>query len=148
MAAVVELLSGMPIGLEEEDDLSNTFASGNRPFRLRDPRLPSDRPLGEKLLQWFDTSAFAPSGETEFGNAPRTMPGGPGRVQIDMSVHKAWSLTERYRFLFRADFFNAPNHANFNNPDGSLGSESFGQIWDIASGSTGRRIQMSLRFEF
>ena len=69
-------------------------------------------------------------------------------IEIDGSAHKSWNLTERYRFLFRTDFYNVPNHPNFGRPAGLRGAGTFGQVTGILGGSTGRQIQMSLRFEF
>ena len=145
---IAELRTGMPFSVAEETDTTNTFSMSQRPNLLRDPRLPADRPLADKLAQWFDISAFEEPGEGIFGNAPRLEPGGPGMVQIDVSVHKAWNLGERYRFLFRSDFYNLPNHPNFADPDGRHGGGNFGQISSILGNSTGRQIQLSLRLEF
>jgi len=145
---IAELRSGMPFGVAEQTNRTNTFSASQRPNLLRDPRLPNDRALGDKLAQWFDISAFQAPGNGVFGNGPRLEPGGPGLIAIDSSVHKGWKLTERYRLLFRTDFYNMPNHANFGRPAGLRGAGNFGQVAGILGGSTGRQIQMSLRFEF
>ena len=64
------------------------------------------------------------------------------------------------RLTFRADAFNALNHANLNNPDSQLGSLTFGQALygrkGRASGfpalvpldETARQIQLMVRLEF
>ena len=52
-------------------------------------------------------------------------------------------LAERYLILIRAEFFNALNHANFNNPSGSFTSGSFGRVTAAAAGRIG---QMSAKF--
>jgi hypothetical protein len=44
---------------------------------------------------------------------------------------------------FRAEFFNALNHANFNNPSGSFTSSSFGKVTSAGAGRVG---QISLKF--
>jgi hypothetical protein len=145
---IVELRTGMPYNVSEQTNRTNTFSAAQRPNLLRDPKLSTDRPRADRLAQWFDVGAFQAPGNGIFGNAPRFLPDGPGLVQIDMSINKTWTLRERCRLLFRSDFFNLPNHPNFGNPNGSRGAGPFGRITNILSGSTGRQIQMNLRFEF
>ena len=41
---------------------------------------------------------------------------GPGYRKFDLSMFKAFQLTERFSMQFRAEFFNILNHANFNAP--------------------------------
>ena len=52
-------------------------------------------------------------------------------------------LRESMSIQFRAEFFNAFNHANFGNPSGSFTSSSFGRVTSAAAGRIG---QMSLKF--
>jgi hypothetical protein len=37
----------------------------------------------------------------------------PGLINLDLSVQKEFMAGDRFRFQFRVDAFNAPNHANF-----------------------------------
>ena len=67
---------------------------------------------------------------------------------VDISAHKWFDLTERYRLQFRTDFFNIINRASFRNPGSVQGRGDFGRIGGILTGSTGRQIQFSLRFQF
>ena len=148
IGAIVEFRDGTPYGVVEQTDRSNTFAASNRPLLVRSPALSAGRPRGEQLVQYFDVTAFAQPAVTEFGNAPRYMQSGPGVINVDASVNKRWAIGERYGILFRGDFYNLPNRPNFANPNGVRGRGDFGRITSILSGSTGRRIQFSLRFEF
>jgi hypothetical protein len=147
LGVITEIRSGAPLGVVEQTNRTNTYSTNVRPNLLRDPELSRDRPRSEKLAQWFDTSAYQAPAVGEFGNAPRTIAGiGPGFVGVDLSVNKAWNLTERYKLAFRTDFYNLPNYPVFANPNRSRGSGNFGRI--TGTSGTGRQIQMSLRFDF
>jgi len=143
---ITELRSGMPYGVREQTNLTNTYSTAVRPNLLRDPQLSSDRSTAAKVQQWFDVTAFQAPGVGVFGNAPRTLRGGPGYIDIDVSVHKLWNLTERFNLMFRGDIYNLPNHPNFGRPDTSRGGGSFGRITGIVG--TGRQSQLSLRLAF
>lgn len=147
LGVIAELRSGAPIGVIEQTNLTNTYSTNVRPNLLHDPELSRDRTRTEKLARWFDTTAFAAPAVGEFGNAARTIAGlGPGYFGLDASVNKTWSLTERYKLMYRADFYNAPNYPVFAAPNRSRGNGNFGRI--TGTSGTGRQIQMSLRFQF
>lgn len=72
---------------------------------------------------YFNTSAFCPAptggiygNGTGFGNTGVGMVLGPGQFNWDITLVKTTRLTERQTLIFRAEFFNAFNHAQFNNP--------------------------------
>jgi hypothetical protein len=146
VGVIAELHTGAPWGAIEQTNLTNTFSNSVRPNLTCDPAIDASRSRSEYLNQWFDTSCFAAPGVRNFGNAPRSVGFGPGQINIDSSVNKRWNLTERYRLLFRADFFNVPNRANFNVPNAVRGRGDFGRI--TSTRGTGRQIQLNLRFEF
>jgi hypothetical protein len=78
------------------------------------------------------TSFFCIPAAGSFGMGRNTIQG-PNNWNMDFGVLKAFPITERWRFQFRAEFFNVFNHANFENPrnasSGSptLTSSAFGQ---------------------
>ncbi len=45
---------------------------------------------------------------------------GFGLTQIDLSIGRKFSVTERIKLQFRADAFNVFNHPNFTNPNGLI----------------------------
>ena len=145
---IAEIRSGTPWGVVEQTNHSNTFAAAQRPTLLRDPTLDGSRSTAAMLAQYFDTSAFVDPGVGVFGDAARNIGHGPGVVNVDLSIHKGWKLTERFGLQFRGDFYNLPNHANFAEPNGQRGRSDFGQITTILTGSTGRQTQLSMRLEF
>jgi hypothetical protein len=74
-----------------------------------DPYLDADRAL-------INPAAFAIPGAGAFGNSGRNSLTGPGLAQLDLTVSKRFSLTERFALEFRAEFYNLLNRANFANP--------------------------------
>ncbi len=72
---------------------------------------------------YFNNSAFcsAPTGGiygdgTGYGNTGVGIVSGPGQFNWDITIAKTTRITERQTLVFRAEFFNAFNHAQFNNP--------------------------------
>ena len=70
---------------------------------------------------------------------------GPGVENWDLALQRNFILTERAKLQFRGEFFNAWNHANFNNPNGNVSSSSFGVI---SSAQAGRVTELVLRLFF
>ena len=66
------------------------------------------------------------AGSTGMG---RNMFQGPGFWDMDGSLSKSFQATERFKFTFRVEAFNALNHANFR----KLGSTSVGSTSILSS---------------
>jgi hypothetical protein len=86
---------------------------------------------------------------TAFGNSATGLVTGPGQANLDLSVSKTqvlpW-LQEKTALQFRAEFFNAFNHAQFANPDSNSSSPTFGVI---SSTSVNARVtQVALKLSF
>lgn len=87
---------------------------------------------------YFDPTAFdctfngslslAPGSLASFGNLGRNTLRGPGINNWDISFLKRTKLTESKSLEFRAEMFNAFNHAQFLNPNNQGFSGTFGQI--------------------
>ncbi|MDE0127054.1 MAG: TonB-dependent receptor [Bryobacterales bacterium] len=148
VGTITELRSGIPYGIIERTNRSNTFSHSQRPNLVGEPKLPGGRSRSEFLGEFFDTSAFESPGVGVFGDSPRTLCCGPGFLGLDISAHKWFDFTERVRMQFRTDLFNIINRPNFRNPGTVHGRGDFGRIGGILVGSTGRQIQFSLRVEF
>jgi len=146
LGIIAEVHAGAPWGAIEQTNLTNTFSGSPRPNLTCDPALDSGRDRNTYLNQWFNTSCFAAPGVGNFGNAARSLGFGPRQMNIDTSVNKRWAITERYRLLFRTDFYNVPNRPNFAVPAAVRGRGDFGRI--TSTRGTGRQIQLSMRFEF
>ncbi len=101
--------------------------------------------LGSRIFRWFDTSAFASARLGTFGNAGRNIMRGPGTFNIDFSAHKVFTIRERLRLQYRAEFFNVLNHTLLNNPDSSVNNSTFGRI---TAARDPRILQMALKLIF
>jgi hypothetical protein len=66
---------------------------------------------------------------------------------VDLSLHKNFQLTERFRLQFRTDFINAFNHVQLNAPDMNLGS-TMGQITSAQGAQPPRNIQLALKLYY
>ena len=79
---------------------------------------------------------------------------GAGINNWDLSIFKAFHITEGHRFEFRADFFNAFNHTQFEMPQNRIFAPGFGQFLLQLSDNKGnsirppRNIQLGLRYSF
>jgi hypothetical protein len=71
---------------------------------------------------WFDPYAFLPITEVRFGSSGRNLLRGPGQTNLDASIFRDFSLTERFRLQFRAEAFNVSNTPAFNNPGATASS--------------------------
>ena len=93
---------------------------------------------------------------TGYGNSGTGILLGPGQFNWDISILKTTRVTEKQTVQFRAEFFNAFNHAQFNNPNSNGGfltnsipdrsSGSFGQI--TTTSVNPRVIQFALKYLF
>jgi hypothetical protein len=69
---------------------------------------------------------------------------GPHYTDVDLSLHKDFQFTERFRLQFRTDFINAFNHVQLNAPNMGLGS-TMGQV---NSAQPPRNIQLALKLYY
>ncbi len=135
---------------------------GFNPTRNGDSRNPI-RPLwnpafsGSVILggpnQYFNPNAFVLPAAGTYGNVGRDVLTGPGLAQLDFSVLKTTTLTEKVRVQFRAEFFNLFNRANFGSPNAvvfssasSTPATTAGVITNTAT--TSRQIQFGLKLLF
>jgi hypothetical protein len=99
----------------------------------------------DPIEEWFNTAAFANAPPTRRGTAGVGMIQGPGRYLWDLSLRKKFSVTETVKLQFQADFFNAFNQLNLNNPNVTTSNADFGSI----SGSApARNVQLGLKLTF
>ena len=65
---------------------------------------------------YFNPLAFAPVTTTTFGTSGFNRYRGPGATNLDMSLSRTFSITERLNFQIRADALNISNTPHFGNP--------------------------------
>src|SRR4029079_17516745 len=62
---------------------------------------------------------------------------GPGISNFDLGLQKITRIRESMSVQFRAEYFNAFEHAQFNNPTGSFTSGNFGRVTSARPGRIG-----------
>jgi hypothetical protein len=70
---------------------------------------------------------------------------GPGVNNWDIGAGKMIALRESMNMQFRADAFNAFNHAQFQNPDSTYTDTNFGKITTVSATDPSREFQFSLK---
>jgi hypothetical protein len=152
--AIVTLSTGTPFTVSAPDVSASGGSHQSRASCISDPYAgaTSDRSrfVGNGASGFFlNPAAFASPAAGFFGNcAPRAFHG-PGIENADLSVFKHFPISESWRVEFRAEFFNALNHANFNNPSASIAPSSIGSFGKSFSTVTDpREIQFALKLYF
>lgn len=114
-----------------------------------------DRTIGSVDRQgggvWYFTpeqrAAFSFPSFGEIGTSGRNAFRGPSFFNLDLSMVKSFGLPwEGHRVQFRAEMYNAFNHANFAVPGLNAALQTFGRI--SATVGEARVMQMALRYDF
>jgi hypothetical protein len=99
------------------------------------------------VTQSAPIAPYATDNSTLYGNSGIGVLQGPGQFNWDISLRKTFRITERHQLLFRTEFFNAFNHAQFANPATAVSTSStFGQI--TATTVNPRILQFALKYQF
>ena len=141
MGGILSLRSGFPLTITATDR-SGTRSRGPRADRLADGKGP--RQVGPGTT-WLDRSAFREPVAGTLGNSGVGVVRGPGLKQFDFSVHKLFPIKERMNLEFRTEFFNLTNTPQFNAPNRSASSATFGEV---TSAQGERNIQFALKLNF
>jgi hypothetical protein len=96
-------------------------------------------------MQFLNPANFSIPAVGYFGTCGRGVFQGPGLNNWDTALLKDVKLGERFTGEFRAEFFNAFNHAQFDLPVSSLSSPLFGKV---ESAERPREIQFGLKLYF
>ncbi len=139
----------------------------------RTPNLPSQVCSGRlahpTIDNWFDTSCFVNPAPGSGGQWPNNVYGnelpdtliGPKFQNWDLAIKKNFPLWSETRYLqFRAEFYDAFNHTNFDIPTGSIGvnaahpdgsaagGNKITQVIQQAGGLKAREMQFALKLYF
>jgi hypothetical protein len=130
-------------------DGASLNAPGNS--QIADQVKPNVAIIGDRT-RWFDTSAYAPVNTVRFGNSGYNQIRGPGMINVDVSIYRAFRLTERIGMQFRGEVFNVSNTPHFANPSANVSGSNFGVITSVANtgreGIDERLFRVGLRFSF
>jgi outer membrane receptor protein involved in Fe transport len=145
-SGILTATSGFPFTPQMETDSSNTGTQGfTNPDRIGNGNLSSSQ---RSLYQWFNVAAFVDAQPYTFGNSGYNVLIGPGLVNLDLGVRKIFSVTERQKVEFRAEFYNALNHPNFGLPNSDIdaGPGASGTITSLNGNM--RTVQLALKYRF
>ena len=132
-------------------DVANTGVGSQRPIQIGSGALQH-----RTLNDWFNQAGFVLPAQYTYGTSKAFILEGDMYRQYDVSVFKAFPITEGSRLEFRAEFFNLPNVTSFNPP--SLAANSTAAPAAAVDTSTGgkilststnpRQIQFALKLYF
>jgi hypothetical protein len=144
LGGIITFRSGFPFSPETGNgDPTNTGSQG----LLRTDRIGSGHVAHPSPSLWFNINDF-PVPVGHFGDAGKNILEGPGEKSVDLSARKIFSISERIRLEFRAEFFNAFNHAVFSQPDPFV-TDGAGTAAVITSTVIPQRqIQFALKLQF
>ena len=124
-------------------DFNNDGVRGDRPDRIAPGSLSGSE---RSIDRWFAVEAFQYPAAYGFGNSGKNILVGPGRRNWDISfVKKAQVSRDGDTLEVRVQLFNAFNHVNFNNPNTSVGTSSFGKIFGA---NRSREIEIAVKYMF
>jgi len=144
---ILTLQSGQTIALQSGTSTLSYGGSSQRPNVVAGVSDTIDNP---SLSQWFNKNAFSIPAPFTFGNASRTLPNvmSDGLVDLDFSLYKDFSLTERIKLQLRGEAFNLTNTPTFDVPGRDVTSQNFGVVTATALNPRPRSVQLSMRIIF
>jgi len=145
LTGILAIQTGYPFTVTSGVDNARTGTGGQRPDQLKDWRLPDDRSRGEKVLLWFDPTAFVVNALGTYGTVGRNSLRGPGSTTLNLGLHKDFPIRESLKVQFRFETFNALNNVNLGLPNGNRSSNTFGRI---TTAGDPRILQFALRVVF
>jgi hypothetical protein len=153
VSPIVTFRTGFPMPVYGAADESGTFSRGSRADCSGLPAITGETPISQSAFpgvggyQWFtNNGSFTNPAVGTFGDCAPQLGGlrGPHYTDVDLSLHKDFLLTERFRLQFRTEFINAFNHVQLNAPNMSLGSN----IGQVTSAQPPRNIQLALKLYY
>ena len=146
LGAIISIYSGLPFNVTANGGNINTSGQQQMANLVGGYHVLHHIGTGH---QWFDPTAFAqPPGcpktgacpieyGTTMGNVSRNAYYGPGYIQDNVSLFKTFPIKETLGFEFRADAFQLSNTPQFNSPNSTYGSTTFGQVTSTIGSGTG-----------
>jgi carboxypeptidase family protein len=152
--SVVTVQSGLPFSVAAPDNSATGGSHASRANCIGNPFAgattdPSQLAGATAPGFFLNPAAFSVPVNGTFGScAPRNFHG-PGIENVDLSIFKAFSITEHKKVEFRSEFFNTFNHVNFGNPSANVAPASiasFGKL--LTTVGDPREIQFALKVYF
>jgi hypothetical protein len=151
-SAIITYQSGFPIRVQDQNDselMSSLFFEGANTPEVSGPitfTSPKNGPSNNNPNHQYVVGNFSDSNPGTFGNVPHALCCGAPINNTDLVISKKTPINERWNTEFRAEFYNAWNHTQFNNPDGNFTDSTFGQVLKVRESP--RVMQFGLKFLF
>ncbi len=148
---IVSAQSGVAFGVTQGTNRSgNGETSGGAPSY--NPAF-SGPIITNNIEQWFNPNAFVLPAFGTFGNAQSNILRGPDFRDVDLSLFKTTSVSEKISVQFRAEAFNLFNRTNFAAPPATSTTVFSGSGFNpsaglIQSAATSRQMQFGLKLIF
>jgi hypothetical protein len=147
LATIYQIQTGMPFTISVFGDTANSgTVLGENPVRANATGKPVFGPGTHTADNWFNSAAFIAPPAFSYGDVGRNSVYGPGMQTVDLAIERAFRLTEKVNFQFRAEAFNALNKTNLGTPNRFVNTPQFGTI--TMAMTPGREMQMSARLSF
>jgi len=147
LSAFYEIRSGAPFSVGSIVNNCNCFSQGGQGADIAAganwKRTGGDFDPGRDT--WFNTSVFGFGQNYRFGTAGKGIIESPNYSSLDASIARRVTVTERYAFELRGEFFNSLNRVSFNGPATAVGSPAFGRV---TSAGDPRRVQLGAKLYF
>lgn len=154
---IYTLQGGFPFSVTVDGSPGNTRADLTGKFHVNPGQIScSPAPCGAYISQTFaagtPTGPFLIPGKTGNvftapGTSGRDILRGPGLSNLDLSLFKRFSMTERIKSEVRLQAYNVTNTPHFANPNADLSQVNFGQISSTIPFSY-RQVEVGLRVTF
>ena len=154
---MVQFQTDSPTTADTDTDFAGIGGGPQQPWNLNgDPSAVERRPrlrryvqrgrlLVERRHKRTTQPSRAPAAGTFSTSQYRNTLYGPGFQNWNIGVFKVFGINERHKIQFRGEFFNFPNHPNWDSPNDDPASGTFGKVTQKISE---RNIQLSLRYSF
>jgi hypothetical protein len=135
-----------PFTVTNAADTSNTnpgAANADRPNQIASFKTSNPTPA-----QFFNTAAFVKQPFGTLGSEHRNQLYGPHYRHVDLSLFKTFPIHDEVNLQFRMEAYNIANTTNFNTPNSSLGTATFGQLTSTIPTYNPRVFQLALKLQF
>ena len=147
LSAVFQAQTGFPFTVSVFGDTANAGTLlGENPIRANVTGQPVFGSGTRTSDQWLNPAAFATPAAFRFGTAGRNSVYGPGLQTLDLALQRQFAISEKVKFQFRAEFFNALNRTNLGTPNRFVNTPQFGTITEVSTPA--REVQLGARISF
>jgi hypothetical protein len=141
LSGIQQFATGQPIAITANNNADTSSVHSVYANRV----CAGNPPAGHPRLQFFDPSCYVQPATGQYGTA-RSGPRQPGIDTTNLSIQKAFAITERQQLQFRAEAFSVFNHPNFGTGSTSITNPSAGLLTTEPVGQ--RVLQLALRYAF